>query len=189
MTNGSPAVFLDRDNTLIDNDGDLGNPEQVRLLDGVASSLVRLRDAGFRLVVISNQGGVARGACTEADVEAVNTRIEEIIEHETGRPGLIDDFYSCPWHPEGTVERYRREHPWRKPQPGMLLAAQSDFDLDLHRSWFIGDQARDIAAGHAAGCATVLISKDAETIRAAEPTAVVETFPEAVDLILRNLRF
>jgi D,D-heptose 1,7-bisphosphate phosphatase len=136
------AVFLDRDNTLIDNDGDLGDPDRVRLLEGVPQALARLRDAGYRLVVVSNQGGVARGAYGETDVDAVNRRIASLLDEASGRGDLIDRFYFCPYHPEGTVEAYRREHPWRKPQPGMLHAARQDLGLDLEQSWLVGDQPR-----------------------------------------------
>jgi D-glycero-D-manno-heptose 1,7-bisphosphate phosphatase len=180
------AVFLDRDNTLIDNDGDLGDPALVRLLEGVAPSLARLRDAGYRLIVVSNQGGVARGVFSEADAEAVNRRIASLVDEAAGRRDLIDRFYFCPYHPQGTVEPYRREHPWRKPQPGMLRAARQDLGLDLERSWLIGDQARDVTAGRAAGCSTILISPDPAAIVDAAPTAVVETITEAVDVILKS---
>jgi D-glycero-D-manno-heptose 1,7-bisphosphate phosphatase len=178
------AVFLDRDNTLIDNDGDLGDPQQVRLLEGVAPALARLRDAGYRLVVVSNQGGVARGVYGEADVDAVNRRISLLVDEAAGRGDVIDRFYFCPYHPEGTVEAYRREHPWRKPQPGMLHAAREDLGLDLEQSWLVGDQPRDVAAGHAAGCATILISADPAAVVDAQPTAVVRTLSEAADVIL-----
>ncbi len=180
------AVFLDRDNTLIDNDGDLGDPARVRLLEGVAPSLARLRDAGYRLIVVSNQGGVARGAFGETDVEAVNRRIESLVDEAAGRRGVIDRFYFCPYHPEGTIEPYRHEHPWRKPQPGMLHAARHDLGLDLQQSWLIGDQVRDVTAGRAAGCSTILISTDPAAVAAAAPTAVVETLADAVDIILES---
>ena len=177
----SGAVFLDRDNTLILNDGDLGDPDAVRLIDGVAPALARLGGAGWRLVVVSNQGGVARGRYTERDVEAVNRRIAELIDDQAGTRGLIDRFYWCPYHPDGTVERYRREHPWRKPQPGMLLQASRDMDIDLQQSWMIGDQPRDVEAGQAAGCRTILIG-------AADDRAdvVVGTLSEAVHVILHE---
>jgi histidinol-phosphate phosphatase family protein len=178
------AVFLDRDNTLIPNDGDLGDPDQVRLLEGVAPALARLADAGFRLVVVSNQGGVARGRYGEADVEAVHRRIASLVDEAAGRRGLIDRFYYCPYHPEGTIEAYAREHPWRKPRPGMLLAAEGDLGLDLARSWLIGDQPRDVEAGRAAGCSTVLISGDEAAIVEAEATAVVGSIGEAVEVVL-----
>src|SRR5262245_266762 len=87
------AIFLDRDNTLIANDGDLGDPAQVRVLPGAAQALGALRDAGYRIVVVSNQGGVARGAFSEADVDAVNQRTARLLDAEAGRAGLIDRFY------------------------------------------------------------------------------------------------
>ena len=178
---GSGAVFLDRDNTLIVNDGDLGDPDAVRLIDGVATALARLVGAGWRLVVVSNQGGVARGRFTEQDVEAVNGRITELVDDETSTRGLIDRFYWCPYHPEGTVERYRREHPWRKPQPGMLLQASRDMEIALEQSWMIGDQPRDVEAGRAAGCRAILIGRADD-----RADVVVGSLPEAVDVILQE---
>lgn len=151
------AVFLDRDNTLIHNDGDLGDPEQVRLIQGAASAIASLCGLGFRVVVVTNQGGVARGKYTEADVEAVHQRIRELVQH-AANGARIERFYYCPYHPEGTVEAYRREHPNRKPQPGMLLQAARDLNLDLSQSWMVGDQMRDIAAGAAAGTRTILLT-------------------------------
>lgn len=182
-----PAVFLDRDNTLIVNDGDLGDPRAVRLIDGVAEGLATLRDAGFRLIVVTNQGGVARGKYDESQVDAVHQEIAVAVDREAGREGLIDRFYYCPYHPEATVEQYRRDHPWRKPRPGMILQAASDMRLDLGRSWVIGDQVRDIQAGRAAGCRTVLVHAGTpESVSEAQPSAAVATFTEAVDLILRE---
>src|SRR5262249_43666245 len=131
------AVFLDRDDTLIDNGGDLGDPRGVVLLPGVPAACAALRGAGYLLVVVSNQAGVARGAFTEADVRAVNSEIGRQIDAGAERRGLIERFYFCPYHPEGTVERYRRDHPWRKPNPGMLLAAGDDLGIDLAASWLV----------------------------------------------------
>lgn len=181
-----PAIFLDRDNTLIPNDGDLGDPGRVSLNDGVAVGLKALRDAGYRLVVVTNQGGVARGKYTEADVDAVHTRIASLIDETTGRENIIDRFYYCPYHPEARVEEYRRDHPWRKPNPGMLLQAARDMELDLSRCWMIGDQARDVEAGRAAGCRTVLLNAENGIVDEARPTVAVTTFGEAVDAILRH---
>ncbi|MHC4217534.1 MAG: D-glycero-alpha-D-manno-heptose-1,7-bisphosphate 7-phosphatase [Planctomycetota bacterium] len=180
------AVFLDRDNTLIDNDGDLGDPERVRLLEGVAPALARLREARWRLVVVSNQGGVARGVFSEADADAVNRRVADLLDDAVGRRDVIERFYYCPYHPEGTIAAYTREHPWRKPQPGMIHAAQRDLDLDLGRSWLVGDQVRDVAAGQAAGVSTILITGDDSSVGSATPTAVVRTIGEAVDIILKS---
>lgn len=154
----STAVFLDRDDTLIacrsvTPDGDLGDPDLVRLLDGALEACRMLHEAGFRLVVVSNQGGVARGRYSVEDVERVNSRVNELLG------GVIDAFYFCPYHPRGTTPQYTREHPLRKPQPGMLLQGAEDLGIDLADSWMVGDQERDCLAGRAAGCRTILIAQ------------------------------
>ncbi len=181
-----PAVFLDRDNTLIANGGDLGDAESVRLLDGAAEALSELREAGYRLVVVTNQGGVARGKFTEADVDAVHQRIAQLLDDEIHQSGLIERFYYCPYHPEGTVAEYRRDHPWRKPNPGMILQASRDMELDLEHSWVIGDQDRDIAAGRAAGCRTLLICSDRDAAHGGNAAGAVDSLAGAVKVILRN---
>jgi len=189
---GVKAVFLDRDNTLIENDGDLGDPALVRLREGVAESLRSLREQGYRLIVVTNQGGVARGAYTERDVDAVHERIAQLVDEVAGAHGVIDRFYYCPYHPEGTVEEYRREHRWRKPQPGMLLQAARDLGLDLSQCWMIGDQPRDIEAGRAAGCRTILLSRGEEVANedeadaTAQPSLTMHTFSDAAAAILRS---
>ena len=151
------AVFIDRDGTIILNDGDLGDPEGVALLPGAAGAMRALHHAGYALVVVTNQGGVARGKYDEAAVHATHERLEQVLRRETGLGRVVDAFYFCPFHPEGTVERYRREHPWRKPAPGMLLEAAREHGLDLATSWMVGDQERDAQAGAAAGCRSILI--------------------------------
>jgi len=152
-----PAVFLDRDDTLIacnaiTPDGDLVDPALVEPLPGVAAALTSLRRAGFFLAVITNQGAVARGRCSLADVEAVNARMRELL------PGLLDDIRFCPYHPKGSVPAFTREHPWRKPAPGMILDLAAAHSLDLARSWVVGDAPRDVQAGRAARCTTILIT-------------------------------
>lgn len=179
-----PAVFIDRDNTLIHNDGDLGDPDEVRLIDGVASGLKALREAGYRLVVVTNQGGVARGVFSESDVDSVHQRIASLVDEASGLPRIIDRFYYCPYHPDAEVDAYRREHPWRKPNPGMLLQAGRDMGLDLRHSWMIGDQGRDISAGRSAGCRSVLITEDDGLAREAHATVTVTSFRDAVQHIL-----
>jgi D-glycero-D-manno-heptose 1,7-bisphosphate phosphatase len=182
------AVFLDRDNTLIANDGDLGDPGAVRLLDGVAGGLKTLREAGYRLIVVTNQGGVARGKFSEDDVDAVHQRIATLADETAGVPNLIDRFYYCPYHPQAVLEEYRRDHPWRKPHPGMLLQAARDLDLDLAECWLIGDRQRDVEAASAAGCPAVLVRR--ESVGAdeedAQPAVIVASFEEAVGAILRR---
>ncbi len=152
-----PAVFLDRDDTLMEANslpapappaapGDVVDPALVRLLPGAREACEHLRRAGYLLVVVSNQGVVARGGATTAQVDAVNARLSQLLG-----VGVIDAFYYCPFHPCGRVAAFTMEHPWRKPSPGMILAATEDLGLDLARSWVIGDAERDIQAGIAAG--------------------------------------
>ncbi len=154
------AVFLDRDNTLIQNDGDLGDPDQVVLIKGVASAIASLRGLGYKIVVVTNQGGVARGKYSEQDVDAVHQRINDLIKATTG--ATIDQFYFCPYHPQGKVKKYRREHPWRKPQPGMLLQAAEELNLDLNLCWLVGDQLRDVESAQAADVRAILLHSDAQ---------------------------
>jgi len=177
------AVFLDRDGTLIRNDGDLGDPERVALLPGVAEGMRHLLGGGYRLVVVTNQGGVARGAYDESAVDATHARLEQVLRSATGLPAVITDFLHCPFHPQGTVERYRREHPWRKPQPGMLLEAARRHALHLPACWMVGDQERDVAAGAAAGCRSVLLGVP-RAASAADYFA--RTLPEAAARILHE---
>lgn len=155
-----PSVFLDRDDTLIEcrrlpapappaKAGDLTDPALVRLLPGVAEGLASLAGVGFALVVVSNQGVVARGGATCERVEEINRNVAEAIVRAGGP--RVDAFYFCPYHPLGSVPEFSRDHEWRKPAPGMILAAASELGLDLARSWLIGDAERDIQAGIAAG--------------------------------------
>jgi D-glycero-D-manno-heptose 1,7-bisphosphate phosphatase len=181
-----PAIFLDRDGTLVPDDANAGIPARATLVDGVASSLRRLRDAGFRLVVATNQGGVARGRFSENDVDAVHSRLSELVDQQTGLKRTIERFYYCPFHPKGIIPEYTREHPWRKPRPGMLLQAAQDMELELERSWLIGDSPRDVAAGRSAGLRTILVSRDKARIADAAADYSAATLAEAVEIVLRH---
>ncbi len=149
------AVFLDRDNTIIDNDGYLGDPSKVKLLTGAATALSALRALGYRLIVVSNQSGVARGMFDERAVEAVNQEMCKQLRENAGVH--IDASYYCPFHPDAVIAEYKVDHEWRKPKAGMLKQAGADFALDLSQCWMIGDMPRDIAAGAAAGTRTILL--------------------------------
>jgi len=153
------AVFIDRDDTLIRNDGDLGDPAGVVLMPGAVEA-VALLARRYLLIVVTNQGGVARGRYDEDTVHAVHQRIDDLLQ-ENGAP-RIHAYYFCPFHPQGTVPYYTREHPWHKPAPGMMLAAARDHDISLTSSWLVGDQVRDVQAGKAAGCRTILLLNDGE---------------------------
>lgn len=149
------AVFLDRDDTLIacrslpappppGRPGDLFDASLVALLPGVAEACEALSAAGLALVVVTNQGSVARGAARLEDVERVNRRLRELLP-------MIDAVYYCPFHPQGCGNAFTREHEWRKPGGAMLMTAAATLGLDLSDSFLIGDAPRDIDAGVAAG--------------------------------------
>jgi len=153
----SPAIFLDRDGTLIADVGYVRHPDDVRLLPGAADALKRFRDLGFRLVVVSNQSGVARGLFTDQQLQEIHQRLEQVLASDGVR---LDAAYYCPYlpGPEAVVESYRRDSELRKPRPGMLLKAAQEHGLDLAGSWMIGDSPRDVEAGRRAGCRTILLS-------------------------------
>jgi D-glycero-D-manno-heptose 1,7-bisphosphate phosphatase len=189
-----PAVFFDRDNTLIIGNEYLGDPSKVVLMDGAANAVARARAMGFATVVVSNQSGVARGMFSEDAVRAVNSRLEELLL-EANPKAIVDRHEYCPFHPEGTVPEYCKESDLRKPKPGMLLAAAEALALDLSRSWLIGDAPRDIEAGQAAGVKTILFTPSdvAASPAAQEPSTVradyrVDSLVEALDCIETHVR-
>ena len=139
---GSPAAFLDRDGTIIEDIGYLGDPASIRFIPGAVDALRALQRAGYRLVLVTNQAGVARGLITETDVRRVNERLAALLE-EAGVH--LDGIYSCPHHPEHGPPEYRRDCDCRKPKPGMVRQAVSDLDLDPGRSVVLGDHASDAA--------------------------------------------
>lgn len=148
------AVFLDRDGTLCEEIEYLHRVEDLRLFPGVFRALARLKQAGYLLVVVTNQAGVGRGFFEEADVEKLHEHMSRIFEHEGA---TIDAFYYCPYHPQAAVDRYRKSSPDRKPGAGMLLRAAEELGIDLARSVMIGDHEKDVEAGRRAGCRTVLV--------------------------------
>ncbi len=154
-----PAVFLDRDGTLIEDSGYLRDASQVCLLPDAAAVLREFRAAGFRLVVVTNQSGVARGYLNEICLATIHGRMRQLL---TAEGASLDGLYYCPYHPDGVVDAYRKESDWRKPGCGMLLQAASDLGIDLGHSWMIGDAARDVEAGRRAGCRTVLLGSAAD---------------------------
>ena len=140
-----PAVFLDRDGTLMHEVNYCRDPADVRLFDGTREALLRLKGAGYVLVIVTNQSGIARGLLTERDFDAVQARLLELLGD-----GLIAATYMCPDGPAGESGR-------RKPSPGMVLEAVRDLSLDPARSWFVGDKAADVQCGLNAGTRTVLV--------------------------------
>ena len=149
------AIFLDRDETLIEDPGYINHPDQVKLLDGVAEALVELKALGYMLIVVSNQSAIARGIVTEEVLGDIHNRLKQLLAE---KGAFLDRIYYCPYHPDGAIAKYRKESDWRKPAPGMLLAAADQMDIDLDQSWLIGNSHRDIEAGLRAGCKTILIT-------------------------------
>ena len=145
-----PAVFLDRDGTLIEEVGHLGDPDGVVLIPGVPRALRRLDGAGFALVVASNQAGVARGLFTEDDIRSVNARTADLLASAGAPP--IAGWYWCPHHPEFTGPC-----DCRKPAAGMLKRAARDLDLHLETSWMVGDHPVDAGAARAAGARAIVV--------------------------------
>jgi D-glycero-D-manno-heptose 1,7-bisphosphate phosphatase len=185
-TNQQPAVFVDRDDTLIADPGYLRDPEQIRILPGVPDALKRLRDAGLAVVIVTNQSGVARGFLTEEELQTVHEHLQEQLAE---KGAAVDAIYYCPFLDgrEAVVEKYRQDSEMRKPRPGMLMKAAADLRLDVSRSWMIGDSVRDIQAGRAAGCRTILLGGGV-TDPEAKPDHTMSNFPAAADFILREYR-
>lgn len=144
------AVFLDRDGTLVDELGFLGDPEDLRLLPGAAESLRLLERAGWLAIVVTNQSGVARGLFGERELAEVHARLEAELARSDAR---LDAIFYCPHHPDHGRAPFRQTCACRKPAPGMLLAAAERFALELGACWTVGDSLRDLEAGRRAGLA------------------------------------
>ena len=185
----SPAVFLDRDDTIIEDRGYISDPDQVSLMPGAAEGIRRFSLAGYLVVVVSNQSGIARGLLDESALAAVHERVEALLDAAGAR---LDGAYYCPYleGPEATVDAYRRASDLRKPAPGMLLQAAREMNIDLSRSWMIGNSLCDVQAGEAAGCRAILIDRDGASaaLGADAPTHVVGSLVEAAALLERDMQ-
>ena len=186
---GGKAVFLDKDGTLVEDVPYNVDPAQVRLMPGAVEGLRLLDAAGYRLVVISNQSGVARGFFAEEALAAVETRLRELLA-EAGVS--LGGFYYCPHHPQGCVAGYAIACDCRKPQPGLVVRAAQEQGLDLSQSWFVGDILDDVEAGRAAGCGTILLDNGNETEWHLSPQRMPDVLAvdlqHAASMILRGSR-
>ncbi len=189
----SKAVFLDRDNTLIEDPGYISDPKVVTLLPGVELALKSLTQCGYKLIVVTNQSGVARGLLTEETLEKIHGELRRQL---SDRGAHLDAIYYCPYHPEGTIEEYAKESELRKPQPGMLELGAKELDIDLSESWMVGDSARDIEAGQRAGCKTIRVrsrpdhhaTPGLENDEAVQADYTVRNLVDAARVILRAPR-
>jgi D-glycero-D-manno-heptose 1,7-bisphosphate phosphatase len=179
------AVFLDRDGTINVEKDYLVRPEEFEFIPGAPEAIARLKRAGFLVIVVTNQSGVARGYFSIDDVRRLHDHLQQqLIAAGTA----IDDFYLCPHHPDHGVGKYKTECDCRKGRPGMLLQAAADHGIDLRCSYMVGDKLADVEAGKAAGCSPILVltgygQHEAEKLPAGTVPVVADLLA-AVDHIL-----
>ncbi len=185
------AVFLDRDGTMIEDVGYLDRLERLKLFPYTIDAVRLLNRAGFKVVVVTSQAGIAHGVITEQFVREAHAEIGRRVEASGAR---IDGFYYCPHHPAAEVPAYRTSCECRKPKPGMIHSAARDLDLDPARSFIVGDRWRDLEMGQAAGAAGILVETGYGRTQAARrpdgmpAVPVVANLIEAVSRILRDGR-
>jgi histidinol-phosphate phosphatase family protein len=186
VTMPAPVVFLDKDGTLIENVPYNVDPSLIRLTPGAGPALVALHPAGWRIAVVSNQSGVARGLFPESALAGVETRLQELLA-EFGAP--LAGFFYCPHHPEGIVPEYAIHCNCRKPAPGLILNAADQLGATPRDCWVVGDSASDMEAGHKAGCRTILICSDLDlpsSTTVSQSDIRVKDFASAVAIILNS---
>jgi D-glycero-D-manno-heptose 1,7-bisphosphate phosphatase len=179
------AIFLDKDGTLIENVPYNVDPDKIRLYKDVPAALKLFKQKNFLLIVITNQPGLAYGHFQEEDLKKVEAKIADMFSKFNV---TLDGFYYCPHHPCGNIEKYAVECNCRKPKPGMVLQAARKFNVDLSKSWLIGDILHDVEAGKIAGCKTILINNGNETEwmvnKSRLPNYVANDMEEASERIL-----
>jgi histidinol-phosphate phosphatase family protein len=180
-----PAVFLDRDGTVIFDKNYLSSPKQVKLYSYAADSINRLRAAGFKVIIVTNQSGVARGMFTERDLQKIHERFVFLLKKAGAE---IDAIYYCPHIDEDSCN-------CRKPKPGMVLQGAKDFNIDLEKSYTVGDSIRDYLLGYNTGGKGILVltghGKKQQTKIAQEkikPMAVCKTLKDAVSVIIKDAK-
>ncbi len=181
------AIFLDKDGTLLVNMPYNVDVALMKLCDGAGEGLRALQEAGYKLFVISNQSGVARGLFTEGELGPVQARLNYLLAMQDV---TLDGFYYCPHHPDGVVTEYSVECYCRKPNPGLLFKAARDHAIDLLASWMVGDTLDDVECGRRANCGTVLLENGNETEwkrgPKRSPHYIARNLLEASKLILEN---
>lgn len=154
------AIFIDKDGTLIEDVPYNVDPARIKFYADVPFALKRLQDQGFKIIVVSNQAGVAFGYFKEDELSPVWNEISTQLKKAEVE---ISGYYYCPHHKDGNIEGYNYKCSCRKPEPGMLLQAAKDHNINLSESWMIGDILNDIEAGNRAGCRTILVNNGNET--------------------------
>jgi D-glycero-D-manno-heptose 1,7-bisphosphate phosphatase len=176
------AVFLDRDGTLIRDYAHGSDPSQTQPLPGVVEALEALQAAGYRLVVVTNQSGVARGYYSVDEARAAGAHLAAVLK---GAGVRLDGYYLSPFHRDGQIPRFSRESEWRKPGSGMLAQAAEDLKLDLSSSWMLGDNLSDVEAGLAAGGRGILV--DTGALAFSDGAALPKSLADPGIRVARNL--
>ena len=183
-----PAVFLDRDGTLVEEAGYLDRLERLVFFPYGVDAVRLLNHASLAVVIVTNQAGIARGIVKESFVAEAHRHITERLAAGGAR---VEGFYYCPHHPEAVIEQYRKSCDCRKPQPGLLHRAARDLDLALDRSFVVGDRWHDLEAGARVGARGVLVrtgygkTEEAAPQPRVSPAAIVDNLIEAVSWILQ----
>jgi len=181
MEKKSKAVFLDRDGTINEDTGYIDEIAKFKLLPKVPEAIKLLNEAGFKVIVVTNQSGVARGFFTEDKVREINRKMQQEL---CKKGAIIDAVYFCPHHPRIGNPRYRKICNCRKPKPGLLKQAAREHNIDLSSSYMVGDDLRDVQAGYNAGCKTVLLR--GEKVNALSSKSI-DTFNSRPHYVCENL--
>lgn len=179
---GSPALFLDRDGVIVVDTDYLGRAEDLRMVEGAASAIARCNALHIPVIVVTNQSGIARGYYDWNGFRAVQDALRAALKVAGGH---LDGVLACAYHGDGRDPLRVAGHPWRKPNPGMILEAGRRLRLDLSRSWIVGDRLDDLAAGKAAGLAggTLLSDNPNQAASLASAQFVMETAPDLADAV------
>ena len=189
ITKVTRAVFLDRDGTMIEDVGYLDRLQRLKLFPYTIDSIRLLNRAGFKVVMVTSQAGIANGVITEAFVKEAHG---EIVRRVAAGGGRIDAVYYCPHSTTAVVDEYRTDCDCRKPKPGMIHSAERDLSLDIRRSFVVGDRWRDIEMGQAAGATGILVETGYGKTEASRrpgnitPVTVAANLIEAASWILRQ---
>ncbi|MBP2169913.1 D-glycero-D-manno-heptose 1,7-bisphosphate phosphatase [Erwinia toletana] len=158
-----PAIFLDRDGTINVDHGYVHEIDNFQFIDGVIDAMRELKKMGFALVLVTNQSGIARGMFTEDQFISLTEWMDwSLADREVD----LDGIYFCPHHPDATEDAYRQQCDCRKPQPGMLLSAQQELNIDMAASYIVGDKIEDILAGKAAGVGKKVLVRSGKPVTA-----------------------
>lgn len=176
MTDKVPAIFLDRDGTMNVDHGYVHEIDNFQFIDGVIEAMQELKKMGYALVMVTNQSGIARGMFSEDTFMKLTEWMDWSL---ADRDIDLDGIYFCPHHPEAVVEEYRQQCDCRKPEPGMLLAAEKELNIDMAASYMVGDKIDDMLAGKAAGVGIKVL------VRSGKP--VTEEGEKAADWVINSL--